>query len=353
MKLNKKLLLSISKNKRYINRYFKLIEAYINKQSEIQGNSEKHHILPRCLFEEYIESDWNIIKIPSRVHYIAHFLLYKADIDSKLTYAFNMMNVTRTYQEDRITSRLLNHSKLYEKFKNDMIVAIKLSNTGKLTVLDKHTNEKIRVSSTEYKTNKDKYIHPNAGNILIIDELGNLTTIKQELFDKDIHKTPSKGITTVKDSDGNKFNISITDDRYLRGEFKSIQHGMLSVKNLIDEMCYITSEEYSNNKDKYIHHSTNQVCVKNENNEIIILTSEEYKNSNYIFHTKNKVTVKDKDGNGFRVSTTDERYLSGELVPVSKGLKWYYNPLTLDKGLYNEGKEPLNYIRGMRPKLFS
>ena len=143
MKLNKNLLLSISKNKRYINRYFKLIEAYINKQSEIQGNSEKHHILPRCLFEEYIESDWNIIKIPSRVHYIAHFLLYKADIDSKLTYAFNMMNVTRTYQEDRITSRLLNHSKLYEKFKNDMIVAIKLSNTGKLTVLDKHTNEKI------------------------------------------------------------------------------------------------------------------------------------------------------------------------------------------------------------------
>ena len=65
------------------------------------------------------------------------------------------------------------------------------------------------------------------------------------------------------------------------------------------------------------------------------------------------ISVKDKDGNGFRVSTTDERYLSGELVPVSKGLKWYYNPLTLDKGLYNEGKEPLNYIRGMRPKLFS
>jgi hypothetical protein len=35
---------------------------------------------------------------------------------------------------------------------------------------------------------------------------------------------------------------------------------------------------------------------------------------------KNTVSVKDKDGNTFRVYKDDPRYLSGELVGVNKGL---------------------------------
>lgn len=35
-----------------------------------------------------------------------------------------------------------------------------------------------------------------------------------------------------------------------------------------------------------------------------------------------KVTVRDKEGNCFRVSCDDERYLKGELISVNKGVKW-------------------------------
>jgi hypothetical protein len=35
-----------------------------------------------------------------------------------------------------------------------------------------------------------------------------------------------------------------------------------------------------------------------------------------------KVTVKDNNGNSFRISCNDERYLSGKLTPVNKGVKW-------------------------------
>lgn len=38
------------------------------------------------------------------------------------------------------------------------------------------------------------------------------------------------------------------------------------------------------------------------------------------FHTKGLVPVRDKDGNTFLISNKDQRYLSGELVPVNKGI---------------------------------
>ena len=41
--------------------------------------------------------------------------------------------------------------------------------------------------------------------------------------------------------------------------------------------------------------------------------------SDYVSIYKNKTTVKDKDGNSFVVSTNDERFLSGELVGITKG----------------------------------
>lgn len=39
------------------------------------------------------------------------------------------------------------------------------------------------------------------------------------------------------------------------------------------------------------------------------------------FH-KNKVTVRDSDGNTMKVSSNDPRYLSGELVVVTTGMRW-------------------------------
>lgn len=47
------------------------------------------------------------------------------------------------------------------------------------------------------------------------------------------------------------------------------------------------------------------------------------------------------------MSLDDPRYLSGELVGVSKGLKWYYNPELRKRCQYIPGTEPKDYIPGM------
>lgn len=71
----------------------------------------------------------------------------------------------------------------------------------------------------------------------------------------------TKGLVTVKDNEGNIFEVSCSDPRYLSGELKSI--------------------------------------------------------------VSNMVVVRDKNGQCMQVSVTDPRYLSGELVIVSKGNKGF------------------------------
>lgn len=46
---------------------------------------------------------------------------------------------------------------------------------------------------------------------------------------------------------------------------------------------------------------------------------ERYLSGELVHHTTDTITVRDKDGNTFRVDKEDERYLSGELVGVNKG----------------------------------
>jgi hypothetical protein len=56
--------------------------------------------------------------------------------------------------------------------------------------------------------------------------------------------------------------------------------------------------------------------------EIVHISTKEYNDNKDVYEalTKGKTTVKDSNGNIFRVSLTDSRYLSGELVGISTGL---------------------------------
>lgn len=316
----KEMLANIAKEERYINRYIKLIEIYKEYKCDV---FEKHHILPKCLFPEHTNIDWNIIKLPPRVHYIAHYLLYKANIDGKLTFAFNMMNVKSlksVTHQGRGESQLLNHSRIYDEFKISMLEAIKDSNKDKLTVLDKESEQRVRISTEEYHKNKDKYKHSNTGRVLIILENGEYTTVSTDEFNPKIHTAFSKGIITAEDADGKKYRVSTSDPRYLSGELKYHMNGMLCAKNEEGLNCFISTEEFHNNKDKYTHHAKGKLVVKDENGANLLLTSEEFANSDYNFHTKNKVVVKDKDGNKSQVNVDDPRYLSGELVFNGTGM---------------------------------
>jgi hypothetical protein len=91
-------------NLHYLNRYNKLIFYYSTKIRE-DGYYEKHHIIPKCL--NGTDDLSNLILLPPRVHFIAHYLLYKVYPDNnKLAHAFAMMAVNNPYQS--------RSSKLYE-----------------------------------------------------------------------------------------------------------------------------------------------------------------------------------------------------------------------------------------------
>lgn len=93
-------------NALYKNRYDKLINYYT--ENIVEGFIEKHHIIPKCMGGS--DSLNNIVLLPTRVHFIAHYLLYKAyPEDIKLAHAFAMMGVCNEHQH--------RSSKLYEKSK--------------------------------------------------------------------------------------------------------------------------------------------------------------------------------------------------------------------------------------------
>lgn len=126
----------------------------------------------------------------------------------------------------------------------------------------------------EYKKHgKDQFIKEF---IKFFDNRQDLIKYEQEIVNEDILKDPlclnitkggkagledgfTVGLVTVRDKDGNCFDVKKNDPRYISGELVSI--------------------------------------------------------------SKNKVVVKDKFGKIFKVSVTDPRYISGELVIVTKGNK--------------------------------
>lgn len=105
------------------------------------------------------------------------------------------------------------------------------------------------------------------------------------------HNGVNKNKIPVIDSIGNKFITFVDNEKIKTKEYVPCFHknGTVNVFNKFNKMIKITKEEYNLNKSEYV--------------------------SIY----KNKTTVKDKDGNSFVVSTNDERFLSGELVGITRG----------------------------------
>lgn len=101
---------------------------------------------------------------------------------------------------------------------------------------------------------------------------------------------------------------------------RNIKEGYLSVSE--DNGLtwkYVTKIEYQQNKEKYITTSLNKVVVSDNNGLSWKMVSKEEFNKNkekYITSTFNKITVKDKLGKIYSVNKDDERYISGELVPI-------------------------------------
>lgn len=130
------------------------------------------------------------------------------------------------------------------------------------------------------------------------------------------------GLVSVKDKDGNNFKVKTSDPRYISGELKHNTYGTVCVKDndgkkfrvLIDDPRYLSGELVGSNTGN--KRPTDTI----EKHKIFI--NEYWKNNKHSDDSiekmssanKNKVTVRDKDGNVFRVSVDDERLKTGELV---------------------------------------
>lgn len=125
----------------YLNRYNKLINFY--RENIADGFVEKHHIIPKCIGGTDDAS--NLILLPARAHFIAHYLLHKAYPDNtSLAHAFAMMGVNNKHQR--------RNSKLYEKSK----IARSIAMTG--VPRPEWVKEKLR----KPKSNKENYKKPKS-----------------------------------------------------------------------------------------------------------------------------------------------------------------------------------------------
>ena len=95
-------------NLHYLERYNKFINHYrINPRG---GFCELHHVIPKCMGGT--DSAENLLLVPSRIHFILHYLLYKSYPDNrKLAHAFAMMGVSNKHQERKVSSRIYESSK--------------------------------------------------------------------------------------------------------------------------------------------------------------------------------------------------------------------------------------------------
>jgi hypothetical protein len=116
------------KSHHYFNRYKKIISIYVNRIIDLEktgdlGEFESHHILPKSMYPDLKKEKWNLVRLPTRVHYLVHYLLFKSFSDDGLTFAFNQMR--------RITKTKRPNCKLYESVRKDFAQTISKNNKGK------------------------------------------------------------------------------------------------------------------------------------------------------------------------------------------------------------------------------
>ena len=85
-------------NEVWLKRYITFINKRIDRTLQEDSVTEKHHIIPKCLFDSYKKANKksNYITLTAREHWIAHLILYKALPECKsLATSAVLMGITR------------------------------------------------------------------------------------------------------------------------------------------------------------------------------------------------------------------------------------------------------------------
>lgn len=132
-------------NPHYLNRYWKFIQ-YCQSQPSIASYHEDHHICPKAsdLFPEYTSPKlypWNIVQLTARQHIMAHIMLWKAYGGSQ-SQAFNyMINLfNSTTNQYSLGGRIVPTS-ITVRYCAKIREEVRLSSKGKSTYKDSNGNK--------------------------------------------------------------------------------------------------------------------------------------------------------------------------------------------------------------------
>lgn len=101
--------------------YNSIIEKAINRNDNIDGYFEKHHIIPKC--KGGTNESSNLVKLTLREHFICHWLLHLIyPNDHKLLYAWNSFNMVDKHRD---SSNVKINSKHYERCRTKFITLMK------------------------------------------------------------------------------------------------------------------------------------------------------------------------------------------------------------------------------------
>ncbi|TXG82213.1 MAG: hypothetical protein E6R13_05285 [Spirochaetes bacterium] len=190
--------------------------------------------------------------------------------------------------------------------------------------------------------------------IKMFDNREDLVLAEQEIITEQVLRDPLNmncmyggesfntiGMVTVKDKEGNTFNVFCDDPRYLSGELEYHLKNTVTVKDKnnntlrvhINDPRYLSGELVSN--------MCNIIRVKDKDGNIITtqINDPRYLSGELIGITYKKVVVKDKDDNILQVDINDPRYLTGELKHIWK-----------DRKHTKETKEKIGKINSIKQK---
>lgn len=231
-----------------------------NQKKKIKNKTELHHILPKSLFPEFSDLrlyPCNGVHLLFEHHYIAHSILAEITKDTKLISAWWSMNTNNT--NNNSPEKIIG-SEMYSTLKESAIANMSILKTNKVSALNKNTNNNCSVSVDEFRTNDD-LIGVMKGKLSVLDRNTNeKILIRKEEYNKKLHHFHTTG------------KVSVIDKETM-------------------EWVVLDKQYYRENKEKYIHNIKGTVTVKDDLGNFFKITKKEFDSGNYKGVTKDTVSV--------------------------------------------------------------
>jgi hypothetical protein len=152
---------------------------------------------------------------------------------------------------------------------------------------------------------------------------------------------------TVKDSNGNTFQVDINDERYKNGEFRHLCVGMVTAFDKNGNRKFITTDEYYNGD--FICNNTGKIPVKDKKGRCFLIekNSELIEKNNLCHVSTGLVSVVDTRTNETKKVTQEEFLKNNFLIGVNKNkISKDKNPNAKTIKIFNEKNELVVECKG-------